>query len=117
MKNCLAVLLFVIASVSVNAGKKDPDFLNAIWHGALTKVALHIEDDDGIPVEKAKVKSYLGMNFRPKGKWIEGMTDTNGVFVIEGRPAATKLKCSRRKTATMIRMLCIATPRWARSTR
>ena len=92
MKKCLAVLMFAIASVSVNAGKKDPNFLNAIWHGADAKIELHILDDDEMPVDEAKVRAYLGMNFRPKGKWVEGTTDTNGVFVIKGKTCGDEIE-------------------------
>ena len=92
MKKCLAVLMFAIASVSVNAGKKDPNFLNAIWHGADAKIELHILDDDEMPVDEAKVRAYLGMNFRPKGKWVEGTTGTNGVFVIKGKTCGDEIE-------------------------
>lgn len=82
----------MLANVPLFAAKKDPAFLEAIWHGAQAKIELHVADDDGTPVPDAKIKAYLGMNFRPKGTWVNGMTDTNGVFVIEGKTCGDEIE-------------------------
>ena len=92
MNKYITALLISLASVSVEAGQKDPAFLEALWHGAEAKIELHVADDGGTPVESAKVKAYLGMNFRPKGKWVDGTTDANGVFVIEGSTCGDEIE-------------------------
>jgi hypothetical protein len=72
--------------------KKDPVYRDARRNGAQTKIELHIQDDDGTPVPDAKIKAYLGMNFRPLGTWINGTTDTNGVFVLEGKTCGDEIE-------------------------
>ena len=98
MKRFTLAILFLLAALQAAALKKDPVYRDARINGALTKVELHIEDDDGMPVEKAKVKAYLGMNFRPRGKWVEGLSDTNGVFVIEGKTCGDEIEVFVNKT-------------------
>ena len=97
MKQRIAVILLAFASIPVIAAKKDPDFLQAIWHGAQTKIELHIVDDDGTPVPDAGIKAYLGMNFRPKGTWVNGTTDTNGVFILEGKTCGDEIEVFVKK--------------------
>ena len=92
MKKRIAVIMLMLANVPLFAAKKDPAFLEAIWHGAQAKIELHVADDDGTPVPEAKIKAYLGMNFRPKGTWVNGTTDTNGVFVIEGKTCGDEIE-------------------------
>ena len=118
MKKYIMAVLISLSALPVVALvtlKKDPVYRDARRNGAQTKIELHIQDDDGTPVPDAKIKAYLGMNFRPLGTWINGTTDTNGVFVLEGRPAATRLRFSSQKTDIMVRMSYTATPRWVKS--
>lgn len=97
MKRFTISILLLLSALPAVALKKDPVYRDARINGALTKVELHIEDDDGMPVEKANVKAYLGMNFRPKGKWVEGTTDTNGVFVIKGKTCGDEIEVFVKK--------------------
>ena len=95
MKKCMltvVILLSVMQTMGFVKSKKDPAFLEAIWHGAQAKIELHIADDDGTPVPDAKIKAYLGMNFRPKGTWINGTTNTNGVFVLKGKTCGDEIE-------------------------
>ena len=82
----------MLANVPLFAAKKDPAFLEAIRHGAQAKIELYVADDAGTPVPDAKIKAYLGMNFRPKGTWVNGTTDNNGVFVIEGKTCGDEIE-------------------------
>lgn len=95
----IAVALLSVMQIMAFAKlKKDPVYREARRNGAQAKIELHVADDDGTPVEYANVRAFLGMNFRPKGKWIEGTTDTNGVFVIEGKTCGDEIEVSVTKT-------------------
>ena len=93
-KYCAAVLisLYALQVAALATLKKDPVYRDARRNGAQTKIELHIADDDGTPVPDAKIKAYLGMNFRPLGTWIDGTTDTNGVFVLEGKTCGDEIE-------------------------
>jgi len=88
MRIHVIVTLLILAGLPLNAAKKDPMYRN----GALTNMVLHVADDDGMPVADAHVRVFLGMNFRPKGRWIGGATDTNGVFVVEGKTCGDEIE-------------------------
>ena len=95
MKKYCAAVLISLSALQVAALvtlKKDPAYRDARRNGAQTKIELHIADDDGTPVPDAKIKAYLGMNFRPLGTWIDGTTDTNGVFVLEGKTCGDEIE-------------------------
>ena len=95
MKRYCAAVLISLSALQVAALvtlKKDPVYRDARRNGAQTKIELHIQDDDGTPVPDAKIKAYLGMNFRPLGTWIDGTTDTNGVFVLEGKTCGDEIE-------------------------
>ncbi len=93
-KYCAAVLisLYALQVAALVTLKKDPVYRDARRNGAQMKIELHIQDDDGTPVPDAKIKAYLGMNFRPLGTWIDGTTDTNGVFVLEGKTCGDEIE-------------------------
>ena len=95
MKKYIMAVLISLSALQVVALvtlKKDPVYRDARRNGAQTKIELHIQDDDGTPVPDAKIKAYLGMNFRPLGTWINGTTDTNGVFVLEGKTCGDEIE-------------------------
>ena len=92
MKKVAVVLALLTAVLQVAAAKRDPAYRDARRNGALAKIELHVADDEGTPVGEAEVKVFLGMNFRPKGRWVKGMTDTNGVFVAEGRTCGDEIE-------------------------
>ena len=74
-----------------DAGRKDPAYRKARQDGALTKIALQVLDDEGVAVTNAEVKAFLGMNFRTRGRWIEGVTDTNGVYYVAGKTCGDEI--------------------------
>ena len=92
MRIYVIVTLLILAGWPLNAAKKDPAYREARHNGALTKIVLHVADDDGKPVVDASVRVFLGMNFRPKGRWIGGTTDTNGVFVVDGKTCGDEIE-------------------------
>ena len=101
MKKYIMAVLISLSALQVVALvtlKKDPVYRDARRNGAQTKIELHIQDDDGTPVPDAKIKAYLGMNFRPKGTWVNGITDTNGVFVLEGKTCGDEIEVFVTKT-------------------
>ena len=97
MKRAVAIVLLFSAIFMLCAAKKAPAYREARRNGASVKIELHVKDDDGTPVEKAEVKAFLGMNFRQLGKWVEGETNTNGVFVIEGKTCGDEIEVSLSK--------------------
>ena len=95
MKKCIiavVVLLSVTHAMAFPTLKKDPVYREARRNGAQAKIELHVAEDDGTPVADAKIKAYLGMNFRPKGTWVNGTTDTNGVYVISGKTCGDEIE-------------------------
>ena len=95
MKKCIiavVVLLSVTHAMAFPTLKKDPVYREARRNGAQAKIELHVAEDDGTPVADAKIKAYLGMNFRSKGTWVDGTTDTNGVFVLEGKTCGDEIE-------------------------
>lgn len=92
MKKPVMVILLLMSALHTFAMKNDLAYRNARRNGAQTKLGLHITDDSGAAVPYASIKAYLGMNFRPKGTWISGTTDTNGVFVLEGKTCGDEIE-------------------------
>ena len=60
--------------------------------GAKTRIVLKAVDDVGNPVEGASVHVLMGMNYRLNSYDIDGKTDTNGVFVIEGKTTGNEIE-------------------------
>ena len=86
----LATLLLVVILPTL-ALKKASSYLEARKSGALAKIQIHIVDDIGHNVPDAAVSVFMGMNFRPKGYYLKGMTDTNGIYVIEGKTCGDEI--------------------------
>ncbi len=110
MKIVMSMLMcgFVTATFAV---QRDSEYLAARRHGALTRFQVHVVDDLGMNVTNADVRVFMGMNFRPKGYWIDGATDTNGVFVVEGKTCGDEIEMFVSKSGyySSARKLCFAT--------
>ena len=94
MKRVLSASAMCVLSLfafRAEAFKKDSSYRNARRNGALTKIELRVVDDSDAPVPNANVKALLGMNFREKGTWMEGRTDTNGVYVVSGKTCGDEI--------------------------
>jgi hypothetical protein len=90
LTTCLA-----LGFVDTDAPKEDPEFNKAISRGAKTKIELHVVDDEGVPVPAANVKVTLGMV--TTANIINGQTDTNGVFIIEGKTRGNEIIIQPKK--------------------
>lgn len=110
MKKQFMALLLMPLAVSAFALDKDSAYHNARKFGAMAKIQMHVVDDCGRNVSNASVSVFMGMNFRPKGYYIRGMTDTNGVFVVEGNTCGDELVITVTKSGHYIttRRMCFA---------
>ena len=91
MKNLVFVMAALIAAVSVFAYKKDPEYLNARRNGGELRMIVSAIDDDGSAVSNASVKVLMGMTFRERAYYINGVTDVNGQFIVEGKTTGNEI--------------------------
>ena len=91
----ITTISFALGFVDTDAHKEDPEFDKAISRGAKTKIELHVVDDEGVPVPKANVRVTLGMVTTVN--IINGQTDTNGVFIIEGKTRGNEIIIQPKK--------------------
>jgi len=88
---------FLAFNFEALAYKQDPDYLEAKRHGAETFIRLLVQTDDGTPVPNAKVEVLMGMTFRDRSYFINGTTDTNGVFAISGKTTGNEIEIEVKK--------------------
>ena len=86
----MAILLIVGGLAS--AYKKDPDFIRAIQKGAKARIVLSVVDDEGAVVPDAAVRALMGMNFRERAYHINGLTDSDGRFAVEGKTTGDEVE-------------------------
>ena len=88
-----AMVFFAILIGTFTYGRDvSPDFERAHIRGAKTRIVLKAVDDEGNPVAGASIHVLMGMNYRLKSYDIDGKTDTNGVFVIEGKTTGNEIE-------------------------
>ena len=92
MKRLLMMSFLSVIVTSVFALKKDPVYRDARKNGAMARMQLHIVDDLGCNVSNAAVSVFMGMNFRPQGYYLNGMTDANGKYVAEGKTCGDEIE-------------------------
>ena len=97
MRRSLFSVICVLCVMRTFAFKQDTPYKNARVHGAIAKIELKIVNDDGTPIPDASIDVFMGMNFRVKGYSIAGRTDTNGVFVIEGKTCGDEINVNVSK--------------------
>lgn len=90
MKVCFIVLSLFVSSVAM-ASRTSREFNRAVLKGADASIRLSVVNDDGVAVSNASVRVFMGMNFKPKGYWIEGLTDENGQFSIRGKTCGDEI--------------------------
>ena len=91
-KNRCSVLYAVImVSLAGLAYKNDPAYNKARRSGAQVQMKLRISNDMGVPVPSASVHVLMGMNFRERSYDIDGKSDTNGLFVVEGNTTGNEI--------------------------
>ena len=89
----LAFMMVVLTIVMpAFALKKDPEYLKARRNGGDTRIVLSIIGDDGQPVSNAMVRVLMGMNFRERAYFINGVTGVNGKFVIAGKTTGNEIE-------------------------
>ena len=91
LKSPIVVLAVLLASMSAMALKKDPNYLKARRNGAKAQIKVCVVDDCGVVVSNASIKVFMGMNFRPKGYWISGVTDETGAFLVQGKTCGDEI--------------------------
>ena len=92
MKVSTLVFISVLIETSVCGGTVDSDFQRAYLNGAKARIELTVHDECGAPVSGASVHVLMGMNYRLNSYDIDGKTDTNGVFVIEGKTTGNEIE-------------------------
>jgi len=88
---CSVLLAMIMVSLPGLAYKKDPEYNKARRSGALAQMKLCISNDMGTPIHDASVHVLMGMNFREHSYNVEGKTDTNGLFVVEGKTTGNEI--------------------------
>lgn len=80
---CLALPLILIAA---GPSKEQMALYNAITHGALVMEHIRVVDQDGLPVESAKIRGALqtGDGYNDYAS-VDGYTNTNGEFMVKGK--------------------------------
>ena len=84
MKSLIPLVLALVGATSALAHDNDFEYQKARCDGALTRLRIHVVDDLENGVSNAVVRVFMGMNFEPKGKWHEGVSDSDGFFDVEG---------------------------------
>lgn len=86
-------VMFVLGLALTGFARERPaTFLDAMRNGAMANIKLRVADDDARPVSLAKVRVFMGMNFRERGYWLGGTTDTNGEFAIVGKTTGNEIE-------------------------
>ena len=100
----------ILIATQSYALKNDPSYRDARRNGAMAKIELRIVNDDGVPVPYANVNVFMGMNFRPKGYYLKGMTDANGIYVAEGKTCGDEIvvEVAKRGHYSSVKKLCFA---------
>lgn len=93
----LVLCVCISSVVSAYGYNKDPDYRRARIKGAQARLVLRVADDEGHPVANASVHVLMGMNYRLKSYDIDGVTDTNGVFVVEGKTTGNEIEITVTK--------------------
>ena len=91
MRTVIISTLWMLITVQSYAIKKDPSYRDARKNGAMAKMELRITNDMGVPIPNASVHVLMGMNFRERSYDIDGKSDTNGLFVVEGNTTGNEI--------------------------
>ena len=83
--------------ISANAYKKEPEYLHAKRSGAPTKIIVSTHNDEGMPISNATIKVLMGMQFREKAYFINGITDEQGQFIVEGVTKGNEIEITAEK--------------------
>ena len=92
MKDLGFMMVALTVAMSAFAHKKDPEYLKARRNGGELRMMVFAVDDDGNAVSNAVVNVLMGMNFREKAYFVNGITDSKGLFVIEGKTTGNEIE-------------------------
>lgn len=91
--------MFVVGLALTGIAREHSEaFLNAERNGARTRIKLRVVDDESNPVADANVRVFMGMNFRERGYWIAGSTDSNGMFLIDDKTTGNEIEIYLNQT-------------------
>jgi len=109
MKNLTVTMAVLMLAMSVFAHKKDPEYLKARRNGGELRMIISAVDDDGTAVSNASVRVLMGMNFRERAYFVNGITDAQGQFVIEGKTTGNEVEIRVAKDGyyTASKKLCL----------
>ena len=88
---CSVLFAMTMVTLAGLAYKSDPAYNKARRSGAMVQMKLLISNDMGAPVPNASVHVLMGMNFREQSYDIDGKSDTNGLFVVEGKTTGNEI--------------------------
>lgn len=110
LKFLQVIAAIAVVAMSAFALRKDPAYRDARRSGALARMQIHIVDDLGRNVPGAEVSVFMGMNFRPKGYYLKGATNTNGIYVAEGKTCGDEVvvDVARQGYYSSVKKLCFA---------
>lgn len=109
-KLIVVTVVSLLVGASLVARSRDPDYVKARREGGLVHITLKTVDDFTHPVSDVDVKVFMGMNDRPNGYWIEGKTNTDGIYPIKGRTCGNEIeiRLSKEGYYTSKKTLCLA---------
>ena len=98
MNKLLFFLIMTMVSIVAIAQKRSPAYLDARRNGAEAQLKVCVVDNEGKIVSNATVRVFMGMNFRPKGYWIEGLTNEKGLFLLHGKTCGDEIEINVSKS-------------------
>ena len=110
MRRSFAIPLLLAMVVPALTIGNTTAYRDARMSGALVRMDIHVMDDLGCNVSNAEVSVFMGMNFRPKGYYLNGVTDTNGICLVEGKTCGDEIVINVVKQGyySSVRKLCFA---------
>ncbi len=82
----VAVFIFSMLSLTVQANELPDEVKSALLNGARVKMTVKVVDEEGMPVSNAVAGAYFRKSFGQEwGKTIDKLTDENGIVVVEER--------------------------------
>ena len=81
----IMMISMLTVPLSMFAAKADKEFLHAIQYGAVAELLVRVVDDEGRPVDGAKVDARFDSAMLAPGEVKIVSTDTNGVAMITGK--------------------------------
>lgn len=91
MKTLAVAVVCYLSALTALCSEYSPEYLQAMTKGARARVSLKVVNDEGGPVSSAKVRVQMGMNFEERSYWIDGETDENGAFLVDGVTTGNKI--------------------------